>query len=150
MAIETILLAVGPGDDDRTEELGAAVADVARPTDSRVVILHVFTQDEYDDVVEQLDFGEPAGIDQVDVVARQHTTIQAIQRMLDNRGVKWEIRGAVGPHGERIVETAEAVDADMVFVGGRQRSPTGKAIFGSTAQEVMLNAPAPVTFVRGG
>ena len=55
---------------------------------------------------------------------------------------------AVGPHGESIVDAAGDIDAGMVFVGGRKRSPTGKAVFGSTAQEVLLNAPAPVTFVR--
>jgi nucleotide-binding universal stress UspA family protein len=43
---------------------------------------------------------------------------------------------------------ARDVDADMVVTGGRKRSPAGKAVFGSTAQKVLMNAPCPVTFVR--
>jgi nucleotide-binding universal stress UspA family protein len=43
---------------------------------------------------------------------------------------------------------AAGVDADMVFIQERRRSPAGKAVFGSAAQEVLLNAPCPVTFVR--
>jgi nucleotide-binding universal stress UspA family protein len=50
--------------------------------------------------------------------------------------------------GQRLVELADEVDADMVVLGGRNRSPAGKALFGSTAQEVMLGSSCPVTFVR--
>ncbi|PSP66736.1 universal stress protein, partial [Halobacteriales archaeon QH_6_68_27] len=46
------------------------------------------------------------------------------------------------------VGLAAETDADLVVVGGRKRSPAGKAVFGSTAQEVMLESPCPVTFVR--
>ena len=43
---------------------------------------------------------------------------------------------------------ADEVDADMIVLGGRGRSPAGKALFGSTTQEVLLGSPCPVTFVR--
>lgn len=148
MAIETILLAVGSGDDDRAEQLGDAVADVAAPTDADVVLLHVFTRAEYDDVLEKLDYGD-VGTDEADDVANRRSIVRDVSAVHDDRGIDVTVRGAVGPHGESIVETAEDVDADLLYVGGRKRSPAGKAVFGSTAQEVLLNAPAPVTFVRG-
>lgn len=50
--------------------------------------------------------------------------------------------------GRRLVELADEVDADMVVLGGHGRSPAGKAVFGSTAQDVMLEYSRPVTFVR--
>ncbi|WP_137283893.1 universal stress protein [Halorussus salinisoli] len=148
MALETILLAVGPGDADRTEELARAVIDVAGPTGANVVLAHVFTDEEFDGVVSQLDY-DPAGEIDPDEVASRHATVRHLTGDFDEAGVEYSVRGRVGEHGETIVELANEVGADRVVVGGRKRSPAGKAVFGSTAQEVMLNAPCPVTFVRG-
>jgi nucleotide-binding universal stress UspA family protein len=148
MALETILLAVGPGDADRTEELARAVSDVAGPTGAHVVLAHVFTNEEFDGVVSQLDY-DPMGDIDPDEVASRHATVRELTDAFDESGLEYSIRGQVGEHGETIVELANEVGADRVIVGGRKRSPTGKAVFGSTAQEVMLNAPCPVTFVRG-
>lgn len=147
MALETILLAVGPGDADRTERLADAVVEVAAPTGATVVLAHVFTDEEYDEVLDHLD-SDPMGETTPDEVAGRHATIRELARAFDEAGVDYAVRGRVGPHGESIVDLAEEVDADRVVVGGRKRSPTGKAVFGSTAQTVMLNAPCPVTFVR--
>lgn len=149
MALETILLAVGPGDADRADELAAAVVDVAKPAGATVDLAHVFTESEYDEVLERLDFD--VGVDDVhpDEVAARHATIRDLVAVLDENDVEYEIHGAVGQHGPAIVDLATDVDADRVVVGGRTRSPAGKAVFGSTAQEVLLSAPCPVTFVRG-
>lgn len=149
MAIDTILLAVGPGDADRADRLSTAVADVAGPTGATVVLAHVFTREEFANVVERLSFDEgPASVDSDEVAARE-ATIRALSGEIEAAGVTVRVRGAVGDHGESIVDLANDVDADRVVVGGRARSPAGKAVFGSTAQTVLLSAPCPVTFVRG-
>ncbi|GGN88734.1 MULTISPECIES: universal stress protein [Haloarcula] len=148
MALQKILLAVGPNDKDRIDELAATVTDIAGPTGAEVVIAHVFTDDEYENVVDRLEFESAAEADP-DEVADRHTTVRELEKRLNDAGIELSVRGAVGNHGQQIVDLAEEVSADLVVVGGRKRSPTGKAVFGSTAQEVMLNAPCPVTFVRG-
>jgi nucleotide-binding universal stress UspA family protein len=148
MAIESILLAVGPSDKNRLEELAETAIDIAGPTGAEVTIAHVFTEDQYDDVIERLEFAS-AGDADPDDVADRHTNVRDIAAMLDSADVPHSTRGAVGEHGDEIVSLAETTGADLVIVGGRKRSPTGKAVFGSVAQEVMLNAPCPVTFVRG-
>jgi nucleotide-binding universal stress UspA family protein len=148
MTLQTILLAVGPGDAERAEALADAVTEVAGPTGARVVLAHVFTGDEYDEVLDRLEYDPMDEVDPDDVAAR-HATVRELTRAFDEGSVEYEVRGRVGPHGKSIVQLAKEVRADRVVVGGRKRSPTGKAVFGSTAQAVMMNAPAPVTFVRG-
>lgn len=149
VTLNTILLAVGPGDADRVEELAEAAIEVAAPAGATVVLAHVFTDDQYAKVVDRLEFNRPPAEVNSDEVASRERTIKTLASALREAGVEVEIRGAVGEHGKTIVGLAEAVGADRVIVGGRNRSPTGKAVFGSTAQTVLLSAPCPVTFVRG-
>ena len=167
MAIETILLAVGPNDEERTEELAEAALELAGPTGATVVVGHVFEEGEFRAGRSVLADSADAVITSVagsleprtrtdreadlsaDQVAERIITVRDIRDRLEEAGVDHEVRGFVGEgHGEAIVDLAEEVGADRIIVGGRRRSPTGKAVFGSTAQEVLLNAPCPVEFVR--
>jgi nucleotide-binding universal stress UspA family protein len=148
MSLETILLAVGSEDEHRAERLAAEAIAVAGPIDAMVVLAHVFDAEEFDAVRERLGVDPASEGSTPDAVATRHTTTRTISRALAAAEVEHTIRGAVGGHADEIVELAEAVDADRVVVGGRRRSPTGKAVFGSVAQDVLLSAPCPVTFVR--
>ncbi|WP_254531583.1 universal stress protein [Natrinema gelatinilyticum] len=148
MTLETVLLAVGPSDADRSGELAEAALEIATPADATVVLAHVFTSDEYNAVLDRLEFDRTVGEIDPDAVAARHSTIHELRDVFVQHDVEYEIRGAVGDHGSSIVDLATSTGADRVIVGGRRRSPTGKAVFGSTAQEVLLSAPCPVTFVR--
>lgn len=63
--------------------------------------------------------------------------------------VDYETAGAVGDTPEKVIEIAEARGCDHAFVMGRRRSPSGKAIFGDTAQQIILNFPGLVTISMG-
>ncbi|WP_152043082.1 universal stress protein [Salinigranum salinum] len=148
MSLDTILLAVGPSDADRYERLGEEAVDIAGPAGAKVILAHVFTQEEFERTLDTLEIDPQAEEATPGNAARRHTTTRELARMLDEAGLNYEFRGGVGEHGKEIVKIATDVDADLVLVGGRKRSPAGKAVFGSTAQEVMLESPCPVTFVR--
>jgi len=147
MTLDRLLVAVGPGDDDRVGPLAATTTDIAGPAGAAVTLAHVFTEREYEDARKRLG-GEPGDEVTPDSVARRHATVRALGDAFEDAGVDYDVAGRVGDHGEAIVSLAGDTDADLAVVGGRQRSPTGKAVFGSTAQTVLLSSPCPVTFVR--
>ena len=145
MPIETVLLAVGRDSDARMKRMVEAAADLAGTADATVVVAHAFkSQGDVDDALDQIDLegGSP------DDITRRLGSVRTAREALEAAGVDYEIRGVVGDPGGAISELAEEIGADRVIVGGRKRSPTGKAVFGSTAQEILLSAPCPVTFVR--
>jgi nucleotide-binding universal stress UspA family protein len=144
MTLSTLLVAVGSGDADRVEALAAAVTEVAEPTDAHVVLLHVFGEDGFESVRNRLDQSEASPA----AAARRQKTVRDLTDAFDDASVQYDVRGRVGEKADAIVSGAQDVAADRVFVAGRARSPTGKAVFGSTAQTVMLSAPCPTTFVR--
>ena len=148
MSIETVLLAVGTEDEKRTEQIAREAIAVAEPTGAEVVLTHVFADEEFDGIRTNLGVDPASEGSTPDAVAERHTTTRALAEALDDADVSYSIRGAVGDHADEVVKAASAVGADRVVVGGRRRSPTGKAVFGSVAQEVILSAPCPVTFVR--
>lgn len=63
---------------------------------------------------------------------------------LEEHDVEAEVIDESGDTAEFILREAEERDVDAVVLGGRKRSPAGKAIFGSVTQSVILNTDLPV------
>lgn len=56
-------------------------------------------------------------------------------------------QGRVGEPVTELLAEADRRDARYLVVGGRKRSPTGKALFGSKTQSILLNSERPVVTV---
>lgn len=55
--------------------------------------------------------------------------------------------GLVGYAEDEVLRYADDHDAEYIVISGRKRSPIGKALFGSTAQAILLEADRPVVTV---
>lgn len=135
-----ILAAVG--DSDRSENVLAEAATLASRFGEPLVALHVMPQDEFEERAD----GQPGYSIETAESNAQQTVVNAA-RDVDDRALEIEAVGRVGRPASNIV--AEATDRDVryIVVGGRKRSPAGKAVFGSVTQAVILNASRPVLTV---
>ncbi|GAA0237978.1 universal stress protein [Haladaptatus pallidirubidus] len=142
-----ILAVVKPTETDL--ELLEEAGVVAAATGVEVVVLALVSEGSEDvsvDAIRQWDGFDDNTDETAETVHRfaEHLGNQ----ILDPLGVEYL------PIGERIettrpsskiIDVAENHDCDHVYVTNRGRSPTGKALFGDTAQSVILNFDGFVT-----
>ncbi|QLG28625.1 universal stress protein [Halorarum halophilum] len=116
--------------DENEERAESAAREVANlpgdPDEKRVTLVHVFQDN-------------PSGAS-----ATQVASVRAAEDVLDAAGLDVEISEASGDPADVILDVAAEAGADLLVVGGRKRSPAGKALFGSVTQSVILNADRPV------
>ena len=76
--------------------------------------------------------------------------VDAIQAELNAAGISHEmLQPTTGlAAADEILRIAEEQDAALIVIGLRHRSPVGKLLLGSTAQQVLLDAPCAVLAVK--
>jgi nucleotide-binding universal stress UspA family protein len=122
-------------DADRARDQAAFVSDLPAAADNvSVVVTHTLTAEEADAPDDQ------QRVEQVE-------TVKLVRDYLTERGISVELAEARHPPADGILEIAADFDVDHVAMGSRKRSPTGKVVFGSVAQQVLLEADVPVTVV---
>lgn len=146
--ISSVLLAVGPNDRDHVDKLIDEALAVAGPTGATVHLLHVYPRDEYDELIEQMELEYGSESIPPDELASRHENIRSPAARLEEAEVDFDIRGVVGNPDTQIVNMANEIGVDRIVIGGTSRSPAGKAVFGDHAQQVLLNASCPVTYVQ--
>lgn len=122
-----------------------AVTDV-EDDGTEAVVLHVFDESEEASTRANLDDSDELSLD--DLSARKNGVAAAVDVLADG-GVD------ATPAGDRvedslsrtILDVGNQVDADRMYLYGRRRNPTGKAVFGSVVQKVILESSVPVTIV---
>lgn len=167
-----VILAAVDGEQvpDRVVKVGA---DLAASHGEELVVLHVMPQEEFDDrrnatssegrglgrvLAAGISYGSassgrPAasgGSNAYDIEDGQRDAERvahdvAKETLDDLSDVSF--RGRVGEPVEEVLADAERLDARYLVVGGRKRTPVGKAVFGSMTQSVLLSADRPVVTV---
>jgi nucleotide-binding universal stress UspA family protein len=128
----TIVMAVDQSEARAAAEADA-VADLPRdPSDVHVTILHDFTNN-------------PSGAS-----VTQVSSVRRARDRLEEAGFTVDLAETSGEPAEAIVDTADDLDADMIVLAARKRSPTGKVIFGSVTQAVILDTDRPVLVCSEG
>jgi nucleotide-binding universal stress UspA family protein len=85
-----------------------------------------------------------------------HQTIEAeldeVRARVEEAGVPVDVRHPETglEAAEDLLNIAEEVDAELVVIGLRRRTPVGKLILGSSAQRILLDAHCPVLAVKSG
>ncbi|MGQ7298181.1 universal stress protein [Quadrisphaera sp. KR29] len=76
-----------------------------------------------------------------------------VEALLEESGVPYELEhrlGSAAGAADDILEAVERLGASLVVIGIRRRTPTGKLLFGSDAQRVLLQVPCQVLAVKAG
>ena len=137
----TIVTAID-GEDGSDRVLSEATA-LAEQFDDTLEVVLVYEEGDHAYLVNQyMDEAETLSADQAQELAEE-VIADTASSVTDD----YEPIGRVGNPAKEILERADAVDADYIVIGGRSRSPVGKALFGSVTQSVLLDADCPVVTV---
>ncbi|MEF8841992.1 MAG: universal stress protein [Haloarculaceae archaeon] len=124
--------------------------DLAEAYGETLYLLHVVPEEEFEahlEEIEELDREADYSLTQEENSARRLAR-DVLEGSLDEYDTETvEPLGRVGDPTEELLAVARELDARYVVVGGRRRSPVGKALFGSTTQEVLLESDRPVVTV---
>lgn len=144
--MEQLLAVVEPT--DAATELVTEVGEIAEAVGADVLLIHVTTTVEYSTRRKARE--EPLSSSETYTKEEAKDGATEIARDIGNEllsefDVEYKAAGYLGERAEKILEVADQYDCDHIFLTGRQRSPTGKALFGDATQKVLLNFDGLVT-----
>jgi nucleotide-binding universal stress UspA family protein len=121
--------------------------DLATRYDDTLSVLYVIPRDDYEehkkslqDITEFSDFTLDQEQGSAERFAREFA-----QETVDNVDMsRIEPLGRVGDVADEVLKEADRTDPRYLVISGRRRSRVGKALFGDTAQKILLNANCPV------
>lgn len=133
-------------DESIDERLLEAAKRYTTGTDTELLVCRFIDRKEYqqDARTDAWDGKQVPTIDIIEDEAKAEAK-EIADRAFDGSDIDYTALGAAGEIPEKIIEVADERDCDHLFVSGRKRSPTGKALFGDTAQAVLLRFDGPVT-----
>ena len=90
--------------------------------------------------------------DELENVLTYREEFEQLEKQLAEEDIRYRLveyaRG--NAPSEDLLQAAEDEDADMIVIGIRRRTPVGKLILGSNAQDILLHSDAAVLAVKAG
>jgi nucleotide-binding universal stress UspA family protein len=106
-----------------------------RMRDAELVVVHSMKGGERDEQAQVLTY---------------RAEFEQLEQRLEREGIRYRLveyaRG--NSPAEDLLKAASDEDADMLVIGIRRRSPVGKLVLGSNAQEILLRADCSVLAVK--
>ncbi|SFR68724.1 Nucleotide-binding universal stress protein, UspA family [Halogeometricum rufum] len=139
------------GEEEASKRVIEVAADLATAYDDTLVVVHVIPEQEVDEHIRTM--RELPGYSDTGVSDESDRAADFVRRMVEQtldreQRERVDVAGRVGRPETQVRSVAEEVDARYVVIGGRNQSPVGKAMFGSTTQSILLNSDRPVLTVR--
>ncbi|MGM0718557.1 MAG: universal stress protein [Halobacteriota archaeon] len=106
-----------------------------------IAVLNVF--EAFDGVEGDIAVSSDDIYDETDVL----TGLDTIETRFEAAGLDMSFIRRHGDPADEILEYTRERAVDLIIMGGRKRSPVGKALFGSVSQAVLLNTELPVVIL---
>ena len=145
-SMDQLLAVVEPTESART--LVRQAGEVAKATNADLLLIHVTDALKYSSHRESMDSSTSNSTHYTRNEAEERATQLADEignEVLSDTTVEYDTAGYLGNKAEKVLEIANQQNCDRIFITGHNRSPTGKAIFGDTAQKIMLDFDGSVT-----
>ena len=83
-------------------------------------------------------------------VIETRDALEALEQRLGSEGLEVTVKDYVRGNepADDVIEEAEKQGAALIVIGLRRRSPVGKLLMGSNAQDILLRADCPVLAVK--
>ena len=121
-----VIAGFGPNEEGRAA-LAAAMEEAKRRERRLIVIVHSPR-------------GEPEQLD---------AAVQEARSITSSSGLDVEVRANEAEDlAEEVLRVVSEVNPELIVIGLRRRSVTGKLILGSNAQRILLDSPTPVLAIK--
>lgn len=125
---------------DRAANVVREAEALATAFDEPVHVIHILSSSEFVNLGRtNAEEGDPIQMDDIREAAADVAADAA-----GDLDIPFKTVGLIGDAAPQVVDYATEQNARYIVVAGRIRSPTGKAIFGSVTQSILLNADCPV------